>query len=74
MSSALLDAGIDPYAVLLAEARRRGLEALLTFRVNDAHGNDFLRTAFWREHPEYPPGQRGPRLPLTKPSANMCSG
>ena len=50
---AFLDAGVDPYAVLLGEARRHGLEALLTFRVNDAHGNDFLRTAFWREHPEY---------------------
>ena len=50
---AMFDAGIDPYAVLLAEAQKRGLEALLTFRVNDAHGNDFLRTAFWREHPEY---------------------
>ena len=50
---AFLDAGVDPYAVLLAEARNRGLEALLTFRVNDAHGNDFLRTAFWHGHPEY---------------------
>lgn len=45
-------AGVDPYAVLLAEARKRGLETLLTFRMNDAHGNDFLRTAFWRDHPE----------------------
>ncbi len=50
---ALFEAGTDPYAVLLAEARKRGLEALLTFRMNDAHGNDFLRTAFWREHPEF---------------------
>lgn len=44
--------GVDPYAVVLAEARRRGMEAMLTFRMNDAHGNDFLRTAFWRDHPE----------------------
>lgn len=50
---ALFDAGIDPYALLLAEAKKRGLEALLTFRMNDAHGNDFLRTAFWRDHAEY---------------------
>ena len=47
------DAGVDPYAVLLGEARRRGLEAMLTFRVNDAHGNDFLRTQFWEEHPQF---------------------
>lgn len=50
---AMFEAGTDPYAVLLVEAKKRGLEALLTFRMNDAHGNDFLRTAFWREHPEY---------------------
>ncbi|HAB17762.1 MAG TPA: hypothetical protein PLX89_23195 [Verrucomicrobiota bacterium] len=45
-------AGLDPYALILREARRRGLETFLTFRMNDAHGNDFLRTAFWRDHPE----------------------
>jgi len=49
----LFDAGTDPYAVMLAEAKRRGLEALLTFRVNDDHGNDFLRTKFWVDHPEF---------------------
>jgi len=46
------DVDIDPYAVMLAEAKRRGLEALLTFRMNDAHGNDFLRTKFWVDHPK----------------------
>ncbi|MCC7375808.1 MAG: hypothetical protein IT581_14215 [Verrucomicrobiales bacterium] len=45
--------GIDPYAFLFAEARRKGLETVLTFRMNDAHGNDFLRTAFWRDHPQF---------------------
>ena len=50
---AFFDAGIDPYAVMLAEAKDRGIESLLTFRVNDAHGNDFLQTAFWNDHPEY---------------------
>ena len=43
---------IDPYAVILAEMKRRGREALLTFRVNDDHGNDFLRTQFWADHPD----------------------
>lgn len=46
------DSGVDPYAIMLGEAKRRGLEALLTFRMNDAHGNDFLRTKFWVDHPE----------------------
>ena len=33
----LFDAGVDPYAIMLSETKRRGREALLTFRVNDAH-------------------------------------
>lgn len=47
------DAGVDPYAVMLAEAKRRGREALLSFRVNDDHGNDFLRTQFLADHPDW---------------------
>ena len=47
------DDEIDPYAILLAEARRLGREALLTFRMNDDHGDDFLRTQFQVDHPEY---------------------
>ncbi|MEZ6059889.1 MAG: family 10 glycosylhydrolase [Planctomycetaceae bacterium] len=47
------DAGHDPYAIMLEEAKRRGLEALLTFRMNDDHGNDFLQTRFLKDHPEW---------------------
>jgi hypothetical protein len=50
---AFFDRGIDPYAVMLAEAKRRGREALLTFRMNDDHGNDFLRTRFLVNHPDW---------------------
>ncbi len=50
---AFFDAGLDPYAIMLAEAKRRGREALLTFRMNDDHGNDFLRTQFLVDHPEW---------------------
>ena len=50
---AFFDAGVDPYAVMLAETRRRGREALLTFRMNDDHGNDFLRTQFLADHPDW---------------------
>ena len=32
--------------------RRRGREALLSFRMNDDHGNDFLRTQFRVDHPD----------------------
>lgn len=47
------ESGTDPYAIMLAETKRRGKEALLTFRMNDDHGNDFLRTRFRVDHPEY---------------------
>ena len=38
---------------MLAETKRRGREALLTFRMNDDHGNDFLRTQFLVDHPDW---------------------
>ena len=50
---AFFDSGVDPYAVMLAEAKRRGREALLTFRMNDDHGNDFLQTQFQVDHSEW---------------------
>ncbi len=50
---AMFAAGVDPYALLLAEARRHGLEALLTYRMNDIHGDAFLEHKFWLQHPEY---------------------
>jgi hypothetical protein len=45
--------GVDPYALLLAEGRRHGLESLLTYRMNDIHGDAFLEHKFWLQHPEY---------------------
>jgi hypothetical protein len=50
---AFFESGVDPYAIMLAEAKRRGCEALLTFRMNDDHGNDFLRTQFLVDHPDW---------------------
>jgi uncharacterized lipoprotein YddW (UPF0748 family) len=50
---AFFDAGVDPYAIMFAEARRRGREALLTFRMNDDHGDNFLRTQFKVDHPDW---------------------
>ncbi|MHC5537628.1 glycoside hydrolase family 10 protein [Singulisphaera rosea] len=46
------DAGVDPYSVIITEARKRGREALVSFRMNDNHGNDFLKTRFWLDHPD----------------------
>jgi len=55
---AFFDAGVDPYAIMFSETKRRGREALLTFRMNDDHGNDFLRTQFLADHPEWSLGTK----------------
>lgn len=53
----LAQQGIDPYALWLARARRRGLKAWLSMRMNDLHNVDdphsYMHSTFWREHPEY---------------------
>jgi len=54
---AMFAQGVDPYAVMLAEAKKRGLEALLSYRMNDAHGCSFLHCKFWLDHPEYRLGE-----------------
>ena len=50
---AMLAQGHDPFALLLAEARRRGIESLLTYRMNDIHDMEPLYCKLWLEHPEY---------------------
>lgn len=50
---AFFKAGVDPYALMLGETRRRGREALLTFRMNDDHGEDYLKTQFLADHPDW---------------------
>ena len=54
---AMLAQGVDPYALLLAEAKKRGLESLLSYRMNDAHGRDFLHCKLWLDHPDYRLGE-----------------
>jgi hypothetical protein len=50
---AFFERGVDPYAIMLSETKRRGREALLTFRMNDDHGDDFLRTKFMVDNPDW---------------------
>lgn len=45
--------GEDPYAIILAQAKQKGIEAILSFRVNDAHGYEMLLSKFWRDNPKY---------------------
>ena len=70
---ALVDAGHDPLAIVLARARERRLETFISFRVNEVHGVNtpdkypyqLIISRFWREHPEWHIGQPGaPLSPL----------
>lgn len=49
--------GVDPYALILARAKEQpGLEALISFRMNDAHEGGVEspnRCKLWLDHPEY---------------------
>ena len=45
--------GVDPWAVMIAEAKSRNLEALISFRMNDSHDFNLLDTKFWKDHPEF---------------------
>ena len=44
---------IDPWAVMIAEAKRQKREVLLSFRMNDGHDGTHLETRFWRTHKQF---------------------
>lgn len=56
---AFYDAGVDPYAVMVEETKKRGREVLLSFRMNDDHRVEFQNTRFLAEHPECRLGAKG---------------
>jgi len=49
--------GIDPTGYLLEYARKKGLQAWVSMRMNDIHDVQLIdspiHSKFWREHPEY---------------------
>ena len=49
--------GIDPVELVMNRARLRGMETMLTFRMNELHDVDKpespLLSPFWKAHPEY---------------------
>ncbi len=52
----LHQAGIDPYALWIARARKRGMAPWITMRMNDVHCVDdersYIHSEFWRSRPE----------------------
>jgi hypothetical protein len=53
----LAEKGIDPYALWIARARRRGISPWISMRMNDLHNVDdpdsYMHSTFWRQHPEF---------------------
>ncbi|MDX9974849.1 MAG: DUF1080 domain-containing protein [FCB group bacterium] len=64
---ALIDAGHDPLAVIIDRAKERGLEAFVSFRLNEVHSveesDSLIFTKFWKDHPEWRIGKAGDPLP-----------
>lgn len=53
----LVERGYDPTRVVIDRAKLRGLEAFITFRMNELHDVDVpgspLLSEFWKSHPQY---------------------
>ncbi|MGJ5816745.1 hypothetical protein [Paludibaculum fermentans] len=49
--------GIDPYAVWIERARKRGLSPWVSMRMNDLHNVDdpdsYMHSTFWRQNPQF---------------------
>lgn len=67
---ALLDAGHDPIGIVIDRAKAKGMEAFVTWRLNEIHDvengdTSLIVSKFWRDHPEWRVGKLGdPLLPV----------
>jgi len=63
----LIDAGRDPLGLVIERAQSKGLEAFVSFRLNEVHGVDqpanMLLSKFWLRHPEWHVAKMGQEVP-----------
>ena len=64
---ALIDAGYAPIGLVLDRAKAKGMEAFVTWRLNEIHDvengdTSLIVSKFWREHPEWRVGKLGDPL------------
>lgn len=63
----LIDAGHDPLGLVIARAHEKGLEAFVSFRLNEVHWVEkppnMLLSRFWMDHPEWRVGNMGDAVP-----------
>lgn len=66
---AFMAAGHDPLKLVLDRAKEKGMEAFISYRLNDVHSTEnedhLILSTFWKEHPEWRNGKVGdPLLPI----------
>lgn len=63
----LVEAGHDPFGLLVQRAREQSFEVFASFRLNEVHAveqpDSMLLSRFWKEHPEWRIGKAGDPLP-----------
>ena len=63
---ALIDAGHDPFGLIVDRAHQNGMEVFISFRLNEVHWVEkkdaLILSHFWKEHPEWRIGKNGDSL------------
>jgi len=63
----LIEAGHDPLGLVIERAQAKGLEAFVSFRLNEVHWVEkpanMLLSKFWLEHPEWHVATMGDKVP-----------
>jgi YVTN family beta-propeller protein len=63
---AVLEAGYDPFGLVIDRARAQGLETFVSWRLNEVHAvekeDSLIFSRFWKEHPEWRIGKAGDPL------------
>ncbi len=74
----LHQAGLDPYQVWIDRCREKGLSPWISMRMNDIHSvnepDNFMHSAFWRNHPEFWRVPNGPASPWQNRAMNYAHG
>jgi hypothetical protein len=64
---ALIETGSDPIGIAIDRAKEKGLEAFVSWRLNDVHSveeeDHLIFSRFWKEHPEWRFGEAGDPMP-----------
>ncbi|MCK5456034.1 MAG: chitobiase/beta-hexosaminidase C-terminal domain-containing protein, partial [Melioribacteraceae bacterium] len=62
----LIDAGYDPFGLVIDRAHQSNMEAFISFRLNEVHWVEkkdaLILSHFWKEHPEWRIGENGDSL------------